>query len=112
MKRMIMCKSCHGGGFTGNSGNEEDDACKYCLGLGSLTKEQSYKIKRCNYCDEIVDQVKASPIFAGIDIDAEMCKDCWNVTRDDIRGTYGRDIGVFDKCLNVNSQKVSGTGRR
>ncbi|SEP57316.1 hypothetical protein SAMN05216232_0203 [Virgibacillus subterraneus] len=96
-KNMHMCPPCHGGGFIGHSENIEDDVCPYCNGIGSLTKAEVDKIITCSYCDEIAEKVNHTPIVADMTSRAKMCKGCWEMTRDDIKGTYGRDIGEFDQ---------------
>lgn len=95
MKDLVMCEVCSGGGFTGDSGIPENDACEYCQGVGSLDKDSAGKIKKCSYCDEIVKEVLPTAIVADMCTRAVMCEGCWDVTREDIKGAYGRDIGYF-----------------
>lgn len=99
-----MCKPCLGGGFTGNSGNLDSDLCKYCGGIGSVSREKASKIKVCSYCDEVVKEVKRTPIVADMGLKAKMCESCWGMTRDNICGTYGRDIGSWKEVKHATSR--------
>jgi len=96
MKDLVVCEVCSGGGFTGDSGKPEDDACELCHGVGSVDKEIAAKIKKCSYCGEIAQEVLPTPIVADMGTGAVMCNGCWDMTRDDIKGTYGREIGSFE----------------
>ncbi len=49
-------------------------------------------MKVCNYCDELRPEVRPSPFMA--DGAANMCKDCWEVTRESHKDTE-MDIGEF-----------------
>jgi len=87
----IECKPCSGGGFTGNTGDLETDACWYCNGLGMVLPEDAAKI--CDYCDEAVEELKGTPIIA--DVSDQMCKQCWDITRETYLGSTGEDVGEF-----------------
>ncbi|MFB1098152.1 hypothetical protein [Terribacillus sp. JSM ZJ617] len=92
----ILCEKCGGGGFFGGDEIEEVFPCEYCNGIGSLTPEKAKQIKKCSYCDEIVKEVQHTPIVSDMGHGHKICEPCWNISRDDIKGTYGREIGVFN----------------
>lgn len=69
------CKACLGGGFTGDSGNAEKDVCEYC--------------------EDIVSELRLSPFMA--DLSRMMCGECWEMTRKECLASNGEDIGKFSK---------------
>jgi DnaJ-class molecular chaperone len=84
----VLCRGCSGDGFTGD--NESDfEVCEQCNGFGRMDKSKAPKT--CDYCDEIVEEVKGSPFMEA----AEMCRGCWDMTRETYVGSTGEDIGPF-----------------
>lgn len=53
--------------------------------------------QKCDYCDDYVDKVRATPYMADMVIDCKMCEGCWKMTRSQFIGSEGFDIGEFDQ---------------
>lgn len=52
----------------------------------------------CDYCGEYVDKIHGTPFMA--EAGAVMCRECWNMTREEYIGSEGTDIGLFDDTFD------------
>lgn len=57
--------------------------CKGCIGKNP-----------CSYCDEYVDKLRPSPFMS--DIGQQMCKECWNFTKEEYANSNEEYIGEFE----------------
>lgn len=48
--------------------------------------------EKCDYCGEMVEYTRPSPFMEV----TNMCKGCWDVTREEYKGSDGVDIGPFE----------------
>lgn len=52
-----------------------------------------YPLEECSYCGEKVNQTRPSPFMA--DALADMCEDCWNMTKEEYAASNGEYIPDF-----------------
>lgn len=65
-------------------------------GFKFWSKRQSPKmfpLERCSYCGEEVSYTRPSPFMA--DFDADMCEECWNMTKEEYAASNGEYIPDF-----------------
>ena len=50
--------------------------------------------KRCDYCGEFKDQLRATPFLA--DVGLSMCKECWDITKEAVEDIGEREGRIMD----------------
>lgn len=75
----------------------QNDSFTFDMDKLDYVHEKCKHKKKCDYCDEYVEQTKLSPYMADASIGSEMCEECWNVTRPLGFDSEGIDIGDFNK---------------
>ncbi|MBZ6022457.1 hypothetical protein LA440_04620 [Bacillus cereus] len=78
------------------------------IGMVELSDEQLNAIKNeyknggtCGWCDEVRTVLREPHMFDHGSNGEKMCKHCWEHDREMYLGSYGEDIGSFDKEENL-----------
>lgn len=61
-------------------------------------------IEECHYCDDYVDKVRPSP-FLG-DVGSSMCKNCWDMTKEEYEASHGGTSMISRIIRILNKHKV------
>ncbi|WP_342501546.1 hypothetical protein [Bacillus sp. FSL W7-1085] len=80
---------------------EAHNFCQEPIGQVEITDEQLAMIELvfhngglCNYCENFASKVRPSPYLA--DIGSSMCKDCWDMTKQEYAASHDEHIGKFE----------------